>query len=85
MTLIEMKTLNNLSITVQCMRRLVLCLFAGAHRRPGTKARILPDPQLFLVTFLKVYDLWISISIDSELHSIKTAQSAQNRNVDIND
>jgi hypothetical protein len=33
----------------------------------GTMARILPDPQLFLVTSLKVNDLWVSINMDSEL------------------
>ena len=41
------------------------CLFTGAHRRPGTMACILPDPQLFLFTSLKVNDLWVSININS--------------------
>jgi hypothetical protein len=48
------------------MRSLVLVPMM-APTGADTMARILPDPQLFLVTSLKVKDLWVSINMDSEL------------------
>jgi len=46
------------------MRSLVLVPMM-APTGAGTMARILPDPQLFLFTSLKVNDLWVSININS--------------------
>jgi len=43
------------------------CAETGQPQLPRHMARILPDPQLFLVTSLKVKDLWVSINMDSEL------------------
>jgi hypothetical protein len=43
------------------------CAETGQPQLPRHMARILPDPQLFLVTSLKVNDLWVSINMDSEM------------------
>ena len=43
------------------------CAETGQPQLPRHMARILPDPQLLLVTSLKLKDLWVSINMDSEM------------------